>query len=364
MSEIGCPKDALDTPALWVDLDKMQANIQSLAALCTEAGVQWRPHTKGIKVPAIAHLAVRAGAIGVTCAKLGEAEVMAANGILDLLVANQVVGPRKVERLVRLSRHADVKVAGDSNANVEEIGRIATAAGAGAEVNVLVELNTGMNRAGVQPGEAALALSRLAHETPGVCFKGLMAWEGHTVKIPDPEEKRLAVEKSVGQLQESVALCRTAGLPVDIVSGGGSGTYKVTPFLDEITEIQAGGAIFSDVANRSRHVETDPAIFLRTTVTSRPAPDRIIYDAGFKALPVSYGDPEPLGLDHVAEIRTSAEHGIIVLGAPNDQPKVGDGLDFMLGYGDVTVFMHDVLYGVRNGVVETEWPIAGRGKLQ
>jgi len=362
MSEIGRPKDALDTPALWVDLDKMQANIQSLAALCTEAGVQWRPHTKGIKVPAIAHLAVRAGAIGVTCAKLGEAEVMAANGILDLLVANQVVGPRKVERLVRLSRQADVKVAVDSAANVEEIGRIATAAGA--EVNVLVELNTGMNRAGVQPGEAALALSRLAHETPGVCFKGLMAWEGHTVKIPDPEEKRLAVEKSVGQLQESVALCRTAGLPVDIVSGGGSGTYKVTPFLDEITEIQAGGAIFSDVANRSRHVETDPAIFLRTTVTSRPAPDRIIYDAGFKALPVSYGNPEPLGLDHVAEIRTSAEHGIIVLSAPNDQPKVGDGLDFMLGYGDVTVFMHDVLYGVRNGVVETEWPIAGRGKLQ
>ncbi|MEE2629117.1 MAG: alanine racemase, partial [Candidatus Latescibacterota bacterium] len=164
MSEIGCPKDALDTPALWVDLDKMQANIQSLAALCTEAGVQWRPHTKGIKVPAIAHLAVRAGAIGVTCAKLGEAEVMAANGILDLLVANQVVGPRKVERLVRLSRHADVKVAVDSAANVEEIGRIATAAGA--KVNVLVELNTGMNRAGVQPGEAALALSRLAHETP------------------------------------------------------------------------------------------------------------------------------------------------------------------------------------------------------
>lgn len=362
MSEIGRHKNELDTPALWVDLDKLTANIDALATLCNEASVQWRPHTKGIKVPAIAHLAVRAGAIGVTCAKLGEAEVMAAAGILDLLVANQVVGPRKIERLIRLSRQADIKVAVDCAANIEEIGRAAIAANT--EVSVLVELNTGMNRAGTLPGEATLALARIAHETPGVCFKGLMAWEGHTVRIEDPNEKQLAVEKAVGQLQTSVALCRDAGLPVDIVSGGGSATYKITPFLDEITEIQAGGAIFSDVANRSRHVETDPAIFLRATVTSRPAPDRIIYDAGFKALPVSYGDPEPLGLYNVAEIRTSAEHGIITLSAPSDLPKVGDGLDFMLGYGDVTVFMHDVLYGVRDGVVETEWAIAGRGKLQ
>ncbi len=362
MSEIGRPKDQLDTPALWVDLDKLEANIDALAAHCAKAGVQWRPHTKGIKVPAIAHRAIRAGAIGVTCAKLGEAEVMAANGIHDLLVANQVVGLRKVERLVRLSHHAEIKVAVDCAANIEEIGRAAEAGGT--EVHVLVELNTGMDRAGVLPGEPALALARLAHETPGIRYRGLMAWEGHAVRIEDKDEKRRVVEEAVGQLQTSVALCRDAGLPVDIVSGGGSGTYKITPFLDEITEIQAGGAILSDVANRNRHVETDPAIFLRATVTSRPASDRIIYDAGFKALPNSFGDPEPIGLANVAEIRTSAEHGKIVLSAPSDVPKVGDGLDFLLGYGDVTVFMHDVLYGVRDGVVETEWPIAGRGKLQ
>ncbi len=361
MSEIGSAKDQLDTPALWVDLDKMEANIDTLATHFNAAGVQWRPHTKGIKVPAIAHAAIRAGAIGVTCAKLGEAEIMAQAGIQDLLVANQVVGPRKVERLVRLSRHADVKVAVDSAANIEEIGRAARAAST--EVSVLVELNTGMDRAGVLPGEPALNLSRLAHATPGIRYQGLMAWEGHAVRIEDVDEKRRVVEEAVGHLQNSVALCRDAGLPVDIVSGGGSGTYKVTPFLDEITEIQAGGAIFSDVANRSRHVTTDPAIFLRVTVTSRPARDRIIHDAGFKALPNSYGDPQPIGLENVEEIRTSAEHGKVVLSMPSDTPAVGDGIDFLLGYGDVTVFMHDVLYGVRNGIVETEWPIAGRGKL-
>jgi D-serine deaminase-like pyridoxal phosphate-dependent protein len=362
MSEIGRPKDQLDTPALWVDLDKMEANIETLAAHFNEAGVQWRPHTKGIKVPAIAHRALRAGAIGITCAKLGEAEVMAAAGIGDILVANQVVGPRKIERLVRLSRHADVKVAVDNPANIEEIGMAATSGNT--TVSVLVELNTGMDRAGVSPGQPALELSRLAHATPGIHYRGLMAWEGHAVRIQDVEEKRRIIEKAVGQLQETVALCRDAGLPVEIVSGGGSGTYKITPFLDEITEIQAGGAIFSDVANRNRHVETDPALFLRATITSRPAPDRIIYDAGFKALPTWFGDPQPLGLDHIEEIRTSAEHGKIVLSTPNDAPEVGYGLDFVIGYGDVTVFMHDVLYGVRNDIVETEWVIAGRGKLQ
>lgn len=362
MSEIGRPKDDLDTPALWVDLDKLESNIDVLAAHFHSAGVEWRPHFKGIKVPAIAHRAIRAGAIGVTCAKLAEAELMAQVGITDLLVANQVVGPRKVERLARLSRLAEVKVAVDSTANVEEIGRAALAAGT--EVHVLVELNTGMNRAGVLPGQPALELSRLAHTTPGVRYRGLMAWEGHAVRIEDREEKRQVIAEAVGKLQESVALCRDAGLPVDIVSGGGSGTYQITPFFEQITEIQAGGAILSDATNRKRHVETDPAIFLRATITSRPEPDRILHDAGFKALPVFYGDPEPLGLANVAEIRTSAEHGIIALSAPSDAPAIGTGIDFVIGYGDITVFMHDVLYGVRDGIVEAEWPIAGRGKLQ
>ena len=362
MSEIGRPKYDLDTPALWVDLDKLESNIDVLAAHFRSADVKWRPHFKGIKVPAIAHRAIRAGAIGVTCAKLAEAELMAQVGITDLLVANQVVGPRKVERLARLSRLAEVKVAIDSAANVEEIGRAALAAGT--EVHVLVELNTGMNRAGVLPGQPALELSRLAHETPGVRYRGLMAWEGHAVRIEDHEEKRQVIAEAIGKLLESVALCRDAGLPIDIISAGGSGTYKVTPFFEQITEIQAGGAILSDATNRKRHVETDPAIFLRATVTSRPEPDRILHDAGFKALPVFYGDPEPLGLANVTDIRTSAEHGIITLNAPNDAPAIGSGIDFLIGYGDITVFMHDVLYGVRDGVVETEWPIAGRGKLQ
>ena len=362
MSEVGIRKEDLDTPALWVDLDKMEGNIAALAAHFREAGVGWRPHTKGIKVPAIAHKAIAAGAIGVTCAKLAEAEVMAAAGVGDILVANQVVGERKISRLVNLCRHADVKVAVDNPANVAQIGRLACERGV--EAGVLVELNTGMERAGVAPGEAAVALSRTAAETPGVRYDGLMAWEGHTSLIEDVEEKERSIRKCVGLLTDSVDRCRAAGLAVRIVSGGGSGTYKVTPFVDGMTEIQAGGAIFCDGAYQKRHVETEPSLFVRATVTSRPVPERIIFDVGFKSLPTWYGDPSPIGLPQVAEIRMSAEHGKVVLAAPDTSVQVGDGFDFGVGYTDTTLFLHDTLYGVRDGVVEAVWRIEGRGKLQ
>ena len=362
MSEVGLKKSDLDTPLLWVDLDKMEANIAALGAHFKKAGVDWRPHIKGIKIPAIAHKAIAAGAIGVTCAKLGEAEVMAAAGITDLLVANQVVGPRKMARLVNLRRHADVKVAIDNRAHVEMISQAATAKGV--EIGVLVELNTGMNRAGVAPGEATVALSRLAHETPGVRYMGLMAWEGHTLTEADPDAKRAAIEKAVGLIADSAEQCRAAGLPVSIVSGGGSGTYQITPFLSGITEMQAGGAIFNDISYQSWGVTTTPALFVRSVVTSRPAPDRIIFDAGFKTLPTWHAQPQAAGLDGVERHSASAEHGVMRLEGPNEQVQIGDAFDFMLGYTDETLFLHDHLYGIRDGVVEVVWEIAARGKLR
>ena len=362
MNEVGLNKSELDTPVLWVDLNLLESNIAELAKHFETAGVNWRPHTKGMKVPGIAHKAIAAGAIGVTCAKLGEAEVMAAAGIIDILIANQVVGPRKMPRLANLCRYADVKVAVDSEDNVAELGQAATEKGT--EIGVLVELDTGMHRAGVAPGRPAVELSRIAHQTPGLRYMGLMAWEGHTSVIPDPDEKRHGIEDSVSLLTESAQLCRDAGLPVSIVSGGGSGTYQVTPFLPGITEVQAGGAIFCDVAYRSWGVRTQPSLFVRTIVTSRPAPDRIIFDVGFKSLPAWAGEPKPIGLSGVKSIGMSAEHGTITLEAPNASVRVGDVFDFVVGYGDSTVFLHDCLYGIRDDVVEVVWHIQGRGKIR
>jgi D-serine deaminase-like pyridoxal phosphate-dependent protein len=362
VSEIGRPKSELDTPVLWVDLDLMERNIAHLARHFQAAGVQWRPHTKGIKVPAIAHQAIAAGAIGVTCAKLGEAEVMAAAGIRDILIANQIVGPIKISRLAHLRRHADVKVAVDDAANVAELGAAARAKGV--ELGIVVEVDTGMSRCGVPPGEPTVSLSRQVHQTPGLRYEGLMAWEGHAASISDPERKRREIEQAVGLLAESATRCRDAGLPVRIVSAGGSRTYWITSGLPGVTEIQAGGAMFCDAAYRASGVDTEPSLFVRAMVISRPTPQRIIFDAGFKAMPASSAAPVPVGLPGVESVRLAAEHATVTLAAPDATVKPGDAFDFMVGYGDSTVFLYDQLYGIRDGIVEVIWEIAGRGKVQ
>lgn len=362
MSEIGRHKTELDTPVLWVELDQLEQNIASLAQHCRRAGVHWRPHTKGIKTPAIAHKLLAAGAIGVTCAKLAEAEVMAAAGITDILVANQVVGPQKIARLVNLLRHADVKVAVDNADVVNALGEAATAKGVTA--GVLIEVNAGMDRAGVLPGEPTLALARHIEATPGLRLRGLMAWEGHTLVHPDPEQKRRGVEESVGLLLETADRCRRAGLPIEIVSCGGSGTYQITAAIPGVSEIQAGGGIFGDVTYQGWGVPFEPALFVQSMVTSRPTPQRVILDAGFKTLPRGFALPRPVGLPAVESFSLSAEHGNITLEAPSPSPRIGDVIDLVVGYSDATVCLHDQLYGIRNEQVETIWPILGRGKLR
>lgn len=362
MSEVGLSLTELDTPLLWVDLAKLESNIRSLGAWFRDAGTAWRPHMKGLKIPAIAHMALGAGAIGVTCASVREAEVMLDGGVADILVANQVVGRKKAARLAALCRRGDVKVVVDSAANVAELGVAARAAGV--ELGALVELNIGMNRAGIAPGEPALALSRLVHETAGLAYRGLMGWEGHVRDIEERAARDRATAEGIGVLTDTVQLCRDAGLPVSIVSAGGSGTHYVTGLQPGVTEIQAGGAVFCDVAYRRRwEVETEWSLFVRTTVTSRPAPDRIIFDAGFKTVPMWAAPPQPLGLPPCHVVSMSASHGVVALDAPDTSVKVGDLHDFVVGYGDSTVFLHERLYGVRNGTVEVVWDIPRTGQV-
>ncbi len=351
----------LDTPALLADLDVVEQNIARLAAFCREAGVHWRPHTKGRKVPALAHKELAAGAIGVTCAKLGEAEVMAAAGMRDILIANQVVGPAKAARLANLLRHADVIVTVDSIENAEELSAAATTAGT--RLRVLVEVNVGMNRAGVEPGEPVERLSEKVAALPGLRYAGLMGWEGHCGGIADPEKKRAAIEEAVGRLTGSAERCRKAGLPVDIVSCGGTSTYQVTARLPGITEVQAGGGVFGDVLYESRGVHHPFGLTVLTTVTSRPTPTRIIVDAGRKAMSVDVALPRPKGLAAVDSVSLSAEHGRIELREPNLDLRVGDKVEWIVGYGDTTVCLHDELVGVRGERVEVVWPVAARGKL-
>lgn len=360
---IGRESAALDTPVLLVDLKTMERNISRIVAVCRRANVNWRPHTKGQKTPAVAHRLIEAGAIGVTCAKVGEAEIMAYSGIRDILIANEVIGEAKVRRLVNLLPHADVAVCVDSETGVSQL-EAAVADKGSVCPRVLVELDSGMRRCGVAPGEPALQLAQRVAASPRLRFAGLMAWEGHAVTLPGPEAKRQEVQRAVGLLTDSARRCREAGLPVAIVSCGGTGDYEISAFEPGVTEVQAGGGIWGDVHYREHMgVEHDYAMTLLTTVVSRPSPTRVVVDAGFKAMAPFPALPQPLGLPRHAPLRLSAEHGVVELAEASDSPRIGDKLEFIVGYTDSTVVLHDVLYGIRDGRVEVAWPVLGRGKL-
>lgn len=362
---VGLPKQALDTPALIVDVDALDRNVARMMVTFRGAGIGWRPHTKGIKTPAIAHRLLAAGALGVTCAKVSEAEVMAAAGIRDILIANQVIGETKVRRLAQLCSYADPIVAVDSPVGIAQLE--AAAASAGTRPRVVIEVDTGMGRCGVSPGAPVVELARRVADTAHLRFAGVMAWEGHTLRIAEPEAKRAAVTEAVAMLTSSADRCRAAGLPVAIVSCGGTGTYQITSHLPGVTEVQAGGGIFGDVNYcDTLGVPHECALTVLTTVISRPHAKLIVTDAGFKAMGPAQYRPRPLGLpaEQVESVGLSAEHGLVRLASPDDTVQVGDHLEFVAGYGDAAVFLHDVLYAVRCGTVEAAWEISGRGKLQ
>ncbi len=191
---IGLPRDAIDTPALLLDLDALERNIASMAEFFRGVTAELRPHTKTHKTPYIARMQVEAGAIGVTCAKVGEAEAMVDGGITDILIANQIVSPIKLARLASLARQVRITVAIDDSDNLAELSAVAQKYGA--TIGVLVEVNTGMDRCGVEPGDPALALARKALVARGIEFRGLMGYEGHCVMIPD-KAQRIAAAKQV-----------------------------------------------------------------------------------------------------------------------------------------------------------------------
>jgi D-serine deaminase-like pyridoxal phosphate-dependent protein len=234
----------------------------------------------------------------------------------------------------------------------------------GFPLRVVVEVDIGMHRAGTAPGEPTLELARVIADCPGLRFAGLMGWEGQTVKIAEPAAKQQAIAASVQQLVETAERCRQAGLEVEIVSCGGTGTYQFTAHLPGITEIQAGGGIFCDVYYHDvMHVDHEYALTVLTTITSRPTPTRIICDAGKKTMSSDAAVPRPLLDVPVESVSLSAEHARIELGAPSELP-VGERVEWVVGYSDTTTMLHDEIVGVRHGRVEAIWPILGRGKLR
>lgn len=351
--------DNIDTPALLLDLDKMEANIDFIAGRCRDHGVNWRPHFKSHKTVEIANKQIAAGAIGVTCAKLGEAEVLADAGITDILIANQIVGPLKIARLMKLLDRADVIVSVDSKENVAEL------AAGGKSLRVVIEVDTGMNRAGVEPGASVVALANEIARHPNLRFCGVMSWEVHAAAIPDQALKEKTTAQAIGMLTASADACRAAGHDVSIVSAGGTGTLLYCMQQPGVTEVQIGGAIFNDEHYRLHFGVTLPqSLAILTTVTSRPNPTRVVVDAGRKAMSWDAGMPRALDVPKVASLKLSAEHAQLELEAPSTAPHIGDRVQFVPGYTDTTIHLHEEIVALRGGKIEAVWKVTARGKIK
>jgi len=363
-SVIGSHKFDLDTPILCIDLDVMEANIAKMAGFTGERGKDWRPHQKCHKTPAIAWKQIEAGAIGVTCAKVSEAEVMAAAGIRDILIANMIVGKPKWERLAALCRRADPIVACDHYAQVEPLAEICREAGV--TCRVIVEVNIGLDRVGVRPGKETIELAQAVDRLDGLQLVGIMGYEGHLLQVADQDEKREKIYEAMNVLRHCRDQVLAEHLNCDIVSAGGTGSYQITSNCEGVTELQCGGGIFADPLYRYKcHVQDlEYSLSLLATVVSRPEKTRAILDAGRKSQFPDFVLPEVKGHPEAECVRVSAEHCELKLAGKSQDLKIGDKVELIPGYADFTTVMHDSFYGFRDDRLEVVWPILGRGKLQ
>lgn len=365
------PGDALsdiDTPALLVDLDAMEANIALVHGQARRAGVRVRPHAKAHKCATLAQRQIAAGAQGVCCQKLGEAEALAAAGITDILVTNQLVGPPKAARAARLAGRIRLAVCADHALQVRQLAE-ATAA-AGTRLDVLVELDVGQGRCGVTSAADAVALAQaIAAAAPGLRFAGLHAYHGGAQHLRSPAERQAAIEGAVARAREAVAELAAAGLPCGTVTGAGTGTYALEAASGVYTEVQPGSYVLMDVdyaANKLAEGSTPlaHALYGWCSVISR-RPGQAVLDGGLKAFGTDCGLPRVLHEGWRVK-GISDEHTVIVTDADGSGAaplEVGDKLRLIPGHCDPTVNLHDWLVAVRGGVVEAAWPVEARGAL-
>jgi D-serine deaminase-like pyridoxal phosphate-dependent protein len=366
-------KSDLDTPALLLDLDAMEHNIRKMADYYAQRGASLRPHMKTHKTPIITHKQIDAGAIGVTCQKLEEAEVFARAGIKGILISNQVVGERKIDRLVNLSQWADVTVGVDDLENARAISGAARTSAA--PVKVAIEIY--MGRCGVEPGRPALELAQEIIKLPGLRFRGIWSHDLSTPDVVSFAERKVKHEAALEGVIRTKHMLEQEGIEVEIVSCGYSATWNITPdFSPEITDVQVGSYVFMDWPYQQMEgmEEFRCALSVLTTVISRNAAkgtrrNVIITDCGIKSIATEhtadYGItvfPKVKDMAAAEVIVHSEEHGLIQLDeATFQQVRLGDRLELMPPHCCSTCNLYDQFYAMRGDRVEAIWPIAARG---
>ena len=344
----------LETPALILCKKTLQKNMAAMNRILDGTGVALRPHYKTHKCSAIAHWQIENGAVGMTCAKLSEAEDLADSGIEDILIANQIVDPAKLRRLAELARKCRLTVCVDDSENIAALSRAAAAAGS--TVFCLVEYDIGMERCGVTTGEEVLALARQIETAPNLVFGGLQAYAGHVSHIPEAEIRKEMTARNAQRVREVIALLRENGLEVRTVSGGSTGTAAIKAGEGLYTELQTGSYLFMDATYSLLDSPFENALFVLSTVVS-VREGLAVVDSGVKTCGVDQGMPSPVGF-RADPIVASEEH--FQLHNPTKALKVGDRVKLIPGHCCSTVNLHEWIYVVEDDRVVDRLPITAR----
>jgi len=358
----------LDTPVLLIDEGPFLRNMQRMQDIAVSAGIAYRPHAKAHKSAEIAKMQLDAGACGVCCAKLGEAEVLVSHEIKDILITTPVIGISKLTRMMQIANKARISVVVDNLDNVSEMAAVAQTCGV--KPDIVIEVDVGQGRCGVAPGEATLDLVREVVATEWLNFKGLQGYQGSIQMLVPFTERDAAARKAVFMLTETADMIRKSGIRVDYLTGGGSGTTVTDATVKGLTELQPGGYLFMD--SRYREVEWDDgnsipfeqSLTLLTSVISLPEPNRCILDMGLKAISSDGGPPMPQNLPEARFKFAGEEHSELSFGNRNCPLKLGDKVSFIPTHCDTTVNLYDRFIAFRGDEVVDVWNIAARGRVQ
>lgn len=354
------------TPALLVNVAAMERNIARMASYFASRRCKLRPHFKAHKCSEIARRQLAAGSCtGLTCATVAEAEVASAV-CDDILIANEVIAEDKCRRVAALARRVSVTIALDSITGFERMAAAARAARV--EIGVLIDVNVGQGRCGVSPGDHAVDLGQRVREAapgttvgaPGLRLRGLMGYEGHAVGIVERAAREAAVRQAMEGLAKTARMFRDRGLPTDIVSAGGTGSYDISSQFAEVSEIQAGSYVLMDSDYASQHLPFEPALVVLGCVISRPAADRCVADCGHKACTKDHGHPSVKDPAGGSVLALNDEHAIISL-PPGCTLEPGDRIQLLPSHIDPTINLHDVLYALDGEAVVGIWAIDARG---
>lgn len=365
----GQREDEIDTPALLLDLDAFEYNLDRMAQLVSGTGVRLRPHAKAHKSPVVAQMQTARGAVGQCVQKVGEAEALVWGGVRDVLVSNEVVGADKLARFAALARLANVAICADSEAHVAAVE--SAAADARVRLTVYVEIDAGGGRCGTEPGERAALLAKRIACSPRLRFGGLQAYHGSAQHRRRPQERAAAIAVAADAVRRTLDALAKYDLQCPAVTGGGTGTFEYEIASGVYTEIQPGSYCFMD-ADYARNLDANgepvsvfrQSLFVLSTVMSSARPGVAVLDAGHKAVTIDSGLPLVWQRPELSYVDASDEHGTLAYAPGAQGPQLGEKLRLVPGHCDPTVDRHEWYVGVRNGRVESLWPISARGAMR